>query len=197
METNKLPYHHGNLRETLIEKGIELVSTQGLTGFSLRKVAAACGVSHAAPYSHFKNKEELLDVMQAHVTDQFCQWLERTITEHPGDPKLMAYLGAAYLSFFMKNPCYFSFLYTHSNMQIDLTAAEAPGNYKPFEIYKSVLLQVLDEAHYPEEKREDAVVTLLALVHGITALATMDNVHYEHDWEKKIVDFMEIFKCSM
>ena len=57
-------YHHKNLRNALIEAGIELVSKEGINGFSLRKAAAACGVSHAAPYSHFQNKEDLLEAMQ-------------------------------------------------------------------------------------------------------------------------------------
>lgn len=48
----------------LNRKRIKLVNTEGLHSFSLRKVATACGVSHAAPYSHFQSKEELLDAMQ-------------------------------------------------------------------------------------------------------------------------------------
>ena len=62
-------YHHKDLRKALIETGIELVSKEGVSAFSLRKVAAACGVSHAAPYSHFQNKEELLNAMQIFITD--------------------------------------------------------------------------------------------------------------------------------
>lgn len=46
----KKQYHHKDLRNALIEKGIEIVNSEGLHSFSLRKVAAACGVSHAAPY---------------------------------------------------------------------------------------------------------------------------------------------------
>ena len=57
-------YHHKNLKEELIEAGITLVAKEGLEGFSLRKVAAVCGVSHAAPYSHFENKDVLLEEMQ-------------------------------------------------------------------------------------------------------------------------------------
>ena len=48
----KKPYHHKNLKNDLIEKGIELVNKNGINQLSLRKVAQACGVSHAAPYSH-------------------------------------------------------------------------------------------------------------------------------------------------
>ena len=68
----KKQYHHKDLRNALIEKGIEIVNSEGLHSFSLRKVAAACGVSHAAPYSHFQSKEELLDAMQQHITDKSC-----------------------------------------------------------------------------------------------------------------------------
>ena len=64
----KKPYHHKNLINDLIEKGIELVNKNGINQLSLRKVAQACGVSHAAPYSHFSNKEELLQEMQLHIT---------------------------------------------------------------------------------------------------------------------------------
>ena len=46
--------NHKDLRNALIETGIQIVSTEGVNAFSLRKVAAACGVSHAAPYSHFQ-----------------------------------------------------------------------------------------------------------------------------------------------
>ena len=61
----KKQYHHKDLRNALIEKGIEIVNSEGLYSFSLRKVAAACGVSHAAPYSHFQSKEELLEAMHS------------------------------------------------------------------------------------------------------------------------------------
>lgn len=53
-------YHHGNLKKELIEEGIKLMNEVGESGLSLRKIAIRCGVSNAAPYAHFKSKEELL-----------------------------------------------------------------------------------------------------------------------------------------
>ena len=52
--------HHGNLKHDLIEAGIEIIAKEGEKSLSLRKVAASCNVSQAAPYAHFKNKEELI-----------------------------------------------------------------------------------------------------------------------------------------
>ena len=53
-------YHHGDLKECLIKAGLKLLVEEGVDNFSLRKTAAMCNVSHAAPYKHFKNKEELI-----------------------------------------------------------------------------------------------------------------------------------------
>mgnify|MGYP000873642802 FL=1 len=54
------PYHHGNLRESLLAAADDLLSTQGLQGLTLREVARKAGVSHAAPYHHFASLDELL-----------------------------------------------------------------------------------------------------------------------------------------
>ena len=64
-------YHHGDLRHSLIEMGIELIEQEGEGALSLRKVAAKCGVSNAAPYAHFKNKDGFLIAIQQHIMDLF------------------------------------------------------------------------------------------------------------------------------
>ena len=64
-------YHHGNLREALIEAGLKIINESGEDSLSLRKVAAACNVSHAAPYAHFMDKDELIEAIKSSVTDRF------------------------------------------------------------------------------------------------------------------------------
>ena len=54
------PYHHGNLRETLLAAADAVLARQGATGITLRDVAKAAGVSHAAPYHHFASLDEML-----------------------------------------------------------------------------------------------------------------------------------------
>lgn len=196
MESPK-SYHHKNLRNELIEKGIRLVNEEGLKAFSLRKAAAACGVSHAAPYSHFQNKEELLEAMQNYITDEFSAILEDTISEYGNRSDALEKLGKAYVVFFLKNPHYFSFLYTQSNMKIDLSFRQDKGeNDKPFKIFRDLALKRMNQADYPEEKQKDAVIALWSFVHGIASLATMKNVYYDENWENKIADFMSVFHCS-
>lgn len=60
-------YHHGDLKTELIKAGLQMIQEKGIEKVSLRKLAAMCNVSEAAPYSHFKNKEELLFAIQEYV----------------------------------------------------------------------------------------------------------------------------------
>lgn len=195
MDKSNLPYHRKDLKNLLIEKGIEIVNTDGIQSFSLRKAAAACKVSHAAPYSHFHNKEELLNAMQLHITERFSQKLKAAIEENENPSDLLKNLGTAYVSFFIDNPAYFQFLYSKSNIKVDLTLSTSDAeNYKPYILYKNCVLSLLNQKKYPQEKQNDILITIWSFIHGLTALATMKNVQYNENWKEKINDFMNLFE---
>ena len=197
MQTSKLPYHREGLKNLLIEKGIEIVNADGVQSFSLRKAAAACKVSHAAPYSHFHNKEELLNAMQLHITDRFSKTLETAIAENKKPAALLKKLGIAYVSFFIDNPAYFQFLYSKSDIKVDLTlSVPDEENYAPFILYKNSILSLLKQAKVPKKKQNDILITIWAFIHGLTALAAMKNVHYDKKWKEKITDFMDLLEPS-
>lgn len=186
-------YHHKNLKNELIEKGIELVNEYGLSQLSLRKVAQACNVSHAAPYSHFKNKEELFAAMQLYITEQFAEALTEIILKYSKKPNFLTEFGKAYLSFFIENPQYFTFLFQQGNMRIDLDIdSDDEGNYKPFVIYKEQVLNLLEALDVPQNKKQDCIIALFAYIHGLTSLATMKNVYYGMDWKSKSEDLINI-----
>ena len=197
MEVKRDSYHHKNLKNELIETGINFVAKEGVESLSLRKIAGVCGVSHAALYTHFENKEVFLEKMQNYITDNFSKELEKAIGNCGTKETILMDLGTAYLHFFVKHPNYFVFLFGKSNIALDLTEKAVSGiNYRPFEIFKSVVVQILTQKNYPKEKWNDAIIALWAFVHGITALATMENIKYDKKWEKKLGDFMQVFECS-
>ncbi len=178
------PYHHGNLRNTLIEAGIALLNEQGEQHFSLRKVAAKCGVSHAAPYSHFENKEALMEAMKEHVTKQFVEVLEKTVQQYKNDIDIMFYLGNTYISFFIEHKQYFTFLYGKSGIQFDFTEnGILQSNYTPCSIFKKAAFDFMEKINFPKQKRLDALIAMLALVHGITAMLTTQQIAYEGDYK--------------
>ena len=197
MQTSKLPYHREGLKNLLIEKGIEIVNIDGVQSFSLRKAAAACKVSHAAPYSHFHNKEELLNAMQLHITERFSKTLETAVAENKKPAALLKKLGIAYVSFFIDNPAYFQFLYSSSDIKVDLTlSVPDEENYRPYILYKNSILSLLKQTKIPKKKQNDILITIWAFIHGLTALAAMKNVHYDKNWKEKITDFMDLLEPS-
>ena len=90
------------MRNALIETGIELINKYGEEKLSLRKVATKCGVSNAAPYAHFKNKEEFISAMQKHVLDLFTATLKETCEKYKNSDSLLVMLGKSYVMFFIK-----------------------------------------------------------------------------------------------
>lgn len=188
---DKKSYHHNNLKNELIEKGIELLSNYGLSQLSLRKVAQSCNVSHAAPYSHFANKEDLVAAMQLHITEQFTDKLLETIEHHKGSTDFLMEFGKAYISFFIEKPQYFTFLFQEGNIEINLDIdSSSSENYKPFVIYKEQILKLLENSDMPDDKKQDCIVALFAYIHGLASLATMKNVHYGMDWKSKLEDLI-------
>lgn len=175
------PYHHGNLRNDLIEAGIQLINEEGLKSFSLRKVAARCQVSHTAPYSHFKDVDALISAMGDYVTGQFMDKLHSAVhgkDEHPGQ---LAFLGEAYIDFFVKHPHYFQFLFYYSGLTIDLDQ-EQPEDYPPFAIFRTTAYRMFRKWGVPEERHLTNLIAAWSLVHGIAALSATHGVKYAGSW---------------
>ena len=129
----KQSYHHGNLRQELIEAGIRMVQQVGIEKLSLRKLAACCGVSEAAPYSHFSNKDEFVSAMQEFVTEQLLACLKGAVeqTEYQDSPLAILNMGKAYVLFFIKNPEYYNFLFMQQGVRIDLSMQENNEDFAP------------------------------------------------------------------
>lgn len=100
-------YHHGSLRATLIETGLELVAEKGISVFTLRGVAKRAGVSTAAPYHHFKNKAELLEAMASQgwlmMVDRFLIASEKKAAPM----EKLASIGVEYVTFAVEHTAYF------------------------------------------------------------------------------------------
>lgn len=186
-------YHHGNLRNSLIEAGIELINKEGSKELSLRKVAALCGVSQTAPYSHFKSKEDLLEAMRDYVTKQFTDLMNNSIqtSRNKNDPEVLIQMGKSYIMFFINNPKYFPFIFSQEFMQINLSLdGDDSRNYPPFQLFKTTAVPILTKLGLSREKVEDVIISMWATVHGLASIATMKNVHYDKDWESKLEDII-------
>lgn len=104
-------YHHQNLLGELIRAGISIMNSEGESNLTIRKIATAYHVSHAAPYRHFEDKEALLDSMQKYIEDEFTTALQNSLNDYATPETNMASFGKAYVTFFSENPIIISFLY--------------------------------------------------------------------------------------
>ncbi|MBQ7386443.1 MAG: TetR family transcriptional regulator [Ruminococcus sp.] len=94
-----------SVREQLIIAGIEELEAHGIADFSLRRVAAACNVSCAAPYKHFESKENLIDEIFKYIGTQLDLLLEQVAEIFESDPKKqLVESGIAYIRFCLANP---------------------------------------------------------------------------------------------
>ena len=175
------PYHHGNLKNELIESGIELINEEGLNSFSLRKVAAKCHVSNAAPYSHFKSIEDLIGAMSDHVTEQFMEKLHASIRGKEDSPEAIRLLGDAYIDFFTENPQYFQFLFYHTGIKIDLDQ-ESPDDYPPFALLRTTAYRLFRRIDLPEREYRERLAALWSVVHGIVSLLSTKGIQYSGNW---------------
>jgi AcrR family transcriptional regulator len=185
-------YHHENLKNCLIEAGIKIINAEGEKYFSLRRVAAMCGVSNMAPYSHFNSKEELLEAMKSYVTRQFTEELCNSIKgEDLDNPYTLVKMGKSYVIFFIKNPQYFEFLFSQSNIRVNLNMDnDGKSNFPPFELLMELHFRILRKHGLTDEKIKNAVISAWATVHGLTAIATMKGVTYDQSWENKIEEII-------
>ena len=105
----KRSYHHGNLRPALIQATLRAIAEDGPDGFTLRDVARRAGVSPAAPYRHFQDKDELLAAVAAECADRFAKVMLAAVAEAPADEPLARFrlAGIASVEFAVAHPEHF------------------------------------------------------------------------------------------
>src|SRR6266568_3680792 len=98
-------YHHGNLKEALIRAALELIAQKGPAGFTFAEAARSAGVSPAAPYRHFRDRDELLASIAQRGFEQFEARLNAAWMDGLPDPfTAFERLGRAYLGFARSEP---------------------------------------------------------------------------------------------
>jgi len=194
MEKTKKSYHHGNLREELIEKGIEVINEMGEEKLSLRKVAKMCGVSNAAPYTYFKKKSDLLYAMSDYIWGILATELDRTRKKYENQENLLVKLGKTYVMFFCENHRYYHFMISRKNMKMDLFSKFSEienNNEKAFSILKIEAIKILEKMGVPNQAMQDKIIAMWALVQGLTTIMITNDIKYFESWEERIEEIIK------
>ncbi len=105
------PYHHGDLSRALVEAAERLLEREGASALSLRAVAREAGVSAAAPYHHFKDKNELLNAVARLGFEQMGQAMKKAIEGLATPSERMNAVGVAYVCFARENKALYNLMY--------------------------------------------------------------------------------------
>ena len=164
-------YHHGNLREALIRGALDLIAEKGPAGFTIADAARWAGVSPAAPYRHFRDRDDLMADIARRGFEEFAGRLAKAWND--GQPNAMSAfesLGRAYLAFARDEPAYYAAMF-EAGTQPDRTPELRQASDHAFEILRSASEAL--SATLPKDKRPPALMMALhiwAVSHGIASL---------------------------
>jgi AcrR family transcriptional regulator len=133
-------YHHGDLRNSLVNIGADMLNTRGIAGISLREIARAIGVGHNAPYRHFRNKHELLEAIAEEGFRKLTAKNTRLELEFSHDPEAQLFESA---------------------MHIVLVAAEQPNL---FQLMFGGFLQPAESGGALKQAADDAMQSLVRII---------------------------------
>lgn len=178
-------YHHGDLKKELIHNGLLLLNKEGIEGFSLRKVASMCGVSHNAPYKHFKDKDALINEIIKEVWKEFYIALLEVTEIYTNDPKLqIVEMGKAYVKFMVENPEYLKFMFLSDNAYpvkvVDNKFSD--DKVSAFGVFKDSAERFFKEIKLDENLYMQKTLTLWSMVHGIAILIIKKSIEYKGDY---------------
>jgi len=164
-------YHHGNLREALVEAALELIAERGPAGFTFADAARAAGVSPAAPYRHFSDRDALMAEIARRGFERFEAALAGAWNEGRPDPySALRNLGQAYLAFARTEPASYTAMF-EAGLPPDLDPELARAGDSAFAVLRRAAEALC--AGLPKADRPPAMMMSLhiwALAHGIVSL---------------------------
>jgi AcrR family transcriptional regulator len=164
-------YHHGNLREALIQAALDLIGEKGASGFTFAEAARAAGVSAAAPYRHFRDRDDLMADVARLGFEKFEAALSHAWDDGRPDPvAAFENVGKAYLAFARAEPAYYAAMF-EAGVPLDAHPGLLQAGERAFAVLRHAS-EILC-ARVPKEKRPPSLMMALhvwSMSHGIASL---------------------------
>ena len=165
-------YHHGNLKEALLQAALGLIAEKGPAGFTFADAARTAGVSAAAPYRHFRDRDDLLANIAQRGFEQFEQTLAKVWDDgRPNTISAFERLGKAYLAFARNEPAFYSAMF-ESGIPADSSPELLAAGERAFGVIR-VAAERLAALTPPGVPRPPALMMALhiwSMSHGIASL---------------------------
>ncbi|WP_027579745.1 TetR/AcrR family transcriptional regulator [Bradyrhizobium sp. Ai1a-2] len=165
-------YHHGNLKEALLQAALDLISQKGPAGFTFADAARMAGVSPAAPYRHFRDRDELLSSIAQRGFEQFEQLLTQAWDDgRPDTITAFERVGKAYLAFAREEPAFYSAMF-ESGVPVETTPALMAASERAFAVIRAAAerLAALAPPGVPRPPAMMMALHIWAMSHGVASL---------------------------
>jgi len=175
----KKTYHHGDLKNALIKAALEILSKEGVTGLSLRKVARKAGVSHAAPYAYFTDKQALIAAISTEGHIKINKEIALVMERVPDDPlRQLVEVAWVYVKFGMEEPAHFKISFSGAvEKQRDYPAlVEMTG--KNFGMVRQLVTHCQAAGIFASGEPDLVAVGVWGLVHGFVSLLQEDQISH-------------------
>jgi AcrR family transcriptional regulator len=164
-------YHHGNLKEALVRAALELIAEKGPAGFTFAEAARWAGVSPAAPYRHFRDRDELLSNVALRGFETFAAALARAWDDgRPDAWTAFDRVGKAYLEFARAEPAYYSAMF-EAGIPLDASPELRDASERAFAVLRGATETLVSTM--PAATRPPVLMMSLhvwALSHGVASL---------------------------
>lgn len=169
--TGQRPYHHGDLRRSLIKAGSKMIEERGLAGLSLREVARVAGVSHTAPYRHFQDKADLLAAIAQVGFEQLTDEAGKAARRHDGDPRQQFVAASVqYILFGVRNPRMAHLLFGGVINMRTAPRALKQSSWAAFQFIETIINNGKQAGIFIECDTMELVVATWSSIHGLTQL---------------------------
>src|ERR1700686_533649 len=165
-------YHHGNLKEALLQAALNLIAQKGAAGFTFADAARMAGVSPAAPYRHFRDREELLSSIAQRGFEQFEALLTQAWDDgRPDTVTAFERLGKAYLAFARNEPAFYSAMF-ESGLPVDLSPTLQTASERAFGVIRAAAerLAALVPPGMPRPPAMMMALHIWSMSHGVASL---------------------------
>jgi AcrR family transcriptional regulator len=170
MPPTRASYHHGALREALLDACLELIEAEGIGAVSLRRVAREAGVSPGAPYHHFPDRAALLSALAAKGYTSLAADLVAARTSAESPVPGLAALVRAYVAFAVRRPAYFRLMFRPELYDPDKNPETKAAMHAAEQHLKDAVQDCVTAGVIPDGQAEALELAVWSLGHGLASL---------------------------
>lgn len=180
MTQQKDSYHHGDLRQALVEAAIELIAQQDVSSLSLREIARRVGVSHAAPYRHFADKDALLATLAEEGFRGLADALNTAVKQAPEHPlQRLEASGVAYVEYAFAHPSHYRVMFgwyrseqlaSDNQRKRDTNPAVFTASQQAFMVLVNIVIEGQAKGVIRSGEPKQLAWVAWSLVHGLAML---------------------------